>query len=81
MVVRSSVVWFRLLPSSLVVWVDSCLIKLILIYPNQGILGGISVLMVSRLDHWNPVIISTLRLYVGFWSIPKGQLWSFWTAL
>ena len=25
-------------------------------------------------DHWNPVIINALKLYVGFWGIPKGQL-------
>ena len=42
---------------------------------------GISVLMVLSQDHWNPVIISALRLFVGFWGIPKDQLRSFWMAL
>ena len=34
---------------------------------------GFSVLMGLRQDHWNPVIINALRLYVGFWGIPKGS--------
>ena len=42
---------------------------------------GWSVLMGFRLDHENPVIISALRLYVGFWGIPKDQLRRFWMAL
>ena len=46
-----------------------------------GILDGISVLMGLRLDHLNPVIINALRLYVGFWGIPRVQLRSFWMAL
>ena len=37
--------------------------------------------MASPPDHWNPVIINALVLYVGFWGIPKGQLRSFWMAL
>ena len=45
---------------------------LALICPGLGILNGISVLMGSRLDHWNPVIINTLRLFVMFWVTPKG---------
>ena len=36
-------------------------------------MGGISVLTGSRPDHWNLVIISALRLYVGFWGYPKGS--------
>ena len=45
---------------------------------SRGISVGISVLMVSTLDHWNPFIINALRLFAGFFlSIPKGQQRSF----
>ena len=44
-------------------------------------LAGISVVMVCLPDHWNPVIINVLRLYVGFWDILEVQLWRFLMAL
>ena len=40
------VAWFVPLPSCLGVLVGSCLVDLVLICPGQGILDGISVLMV-----------------------------------
>ena len=56
---------------------------LVLICPGQGILDGISVLMGLRQDHWNPVIISALRLHAGFWDTTTttwrgmaGEAWS-----
>ena len=36
-------------------------------------MDGISVLMVCPPDHQNLVIITALRLYVGFWCILKGS--------
>ena len=53
-------------------------------------MDGISVLMASLPDRWNPVIINALRLLVGggeegrgegFGGTRKGQLRSFWMAL
>ena len=71
MVVSFPVAWFELWPGCLVVFVGSCPV----------ILGGISVLMGLRQDHWNLVIISALRPHVGFWCVPQDQLLSFWMAL
>ena len=81
MVVSFVVAWNVLWPSCLVLWVGFCLVVLVLTCPGQGILLGISVLMVLSQDHWNPVIINALRLFVGgFWGIPKVQLRRFWMA-
>ena len=48
--VNSSVVWFGHLLSFLVVLAVSSLVGLVLICPGKGILVGISVLMVLKLD-------------------------------
>ena len=37
--------------------------------------------MASPPDHWNPVLINALKLFVGFWGTLQGQLLSFWMAL
>ena len=37
--------------------------------------------MASHPDHWNPVIINALKLFVKFWGTLQGQLRSFWMAL
>ena len=66
MVVSSSVVWFGLWPSSVVVWVGPCHVMLALTCPGSVILDGITVLMVSLPGHWNLVTINVLRLYVAF---------------
>ena len=68
----SSVVWFGHLPSYLVVLAGSSLVGLVLICPGQGILVGISVLMVSKLDHWNPVKAPTLYHYFYHTFSPHG---------
>ena len=80
MVVSSSVVWFELWPSCLVVWVGFCLVVLAHTSSGQGILGGISVLIGLRQGLKNPVIINALRLNGEFWAVPKVQLRSFWMA-
>ena len=77
MVVSFSVAYFVPFPSYLEVLVGLCLVILVLTCLVEGILGGISVLMASPPDHWNPVFINALKLYVGFWGILKVQLWSF----
>ena len=63
-----------LLPNFLEVLVGSCHVSLVLICPGLGILDGISVLLVCPPDHWNPVIISALRLYVGVLEYPGSAL-------
>ena len=45
--------------------------------PDSDTWGGYSVLMVSHLGHWNPVIIHALGLYVIFWGIQGVQQRSF----
>ena len=67
--------------SYLVVLVGLYLAILVLICLGQGILGGISVLMVCPPERWNLAIINALRLFVGFWGTLKGQLRRFWMAL